>query len=176
MISIIGTSKDRPAFFGDRWGEHGHGLDLLGMCRSKIPSSLTKLPSTVNALYPKPMPFGGMGKPVNQKRILRPLPRHHDCGRGRPGPERGRPRKPLSRPGCSSLRPRRLPLDELYSRDDRKKWLPYHHQRHVTRALADLDAVTTARGFPATGPRRSSQRRTAPPRFIPLLLHMETTN
>jgi hypothetical protein len=34
--------------------------------RSKIPSSLTKLPSTVNALYPKPMPFGGMGKPVNQ--------------------------------------------------------------------------------------------------------------
>ena len=35
--------------------------------RSKIPSSLTKLPSTVRAgVYPKPIPFGGMGKPVNQ--------------------------------------------------------------------------------------------------------------
>ena len=44
----------------------GQGPDLLGMCEIEIPWSLTKLPSTVNALYPKPVPFGGMGKPVNQ--------------------------------------------------------------------------------------------------------------
>jgi hypothetical protein len=44
----------------------GQGPDLLGMCEIEIPSSLTKLPSTVNALYPKPGPVGGTGKPVNQ--------------------------------------------------------------------------------------------------------------
>ena len=35
--------------------------------------------------YAKPIPFGGMGKPVNLDRLLRPFPNHHDGDRPRLG-------------------------------------------------------------------------------------------
>jgi hypothetical protein len=44
---------------------------------------ILKPPAMVNpGVYPKPIPRGGMGKPVNQKRILRPFPNHDDGHRG----------------------------------------------------------------------------------------------
>ena len=39
-------------------------------------------------------------------------------------------------------------LDELYGRDDGKKWLLVPLSAACNPRLADLDAVTTARGFP----------------------------
>ena len=47
-------------------------------------AQIFKLPTMINpGAYPKQLPFGGMGKPVNQKRILRPLPNHDQSHRGR---------------------------------------------------------------------------------------------
>ena len=51
-------------------------------------------------------------------------------------------------PGCSFLHSAVLGLDELYSRDDGKKWLLVPPSAACNPRLADLDAVTTARGFP----------------------------
>ena len=66
MISIIGTSKIDQLSSVIVGVNTATDSTCWACVRSKIPSSLTKLPSTVNVLYPKPMPFGGMGKPVNQ--------------------------------------------------------------------------------------------------------------
>ena len=66
MISIIGTSKIDQLSSVIVGVNTATDSTCWACVRSRIPSSLTKLPSTVNALYPKPMPFGGMGKPVNQ--------------------------------------------------------------------------------------------------------------
>ena len=47
--------------------------------------------------------------------------------------------------------PRGLGLDELYAGDDGKKWLLVPLSAACNPRLADLDAVTTARGFPQPG-------------------------
>jgi hypothetical protein len=73
MISIIGTSKIDQLSSVIVGVNTATDSTCWACVRSKIPSSLTKLPSTVNALYPKPMPFGGMDKPASTRTAAAPL-------------------------------------------------------------------------------------------------------